>query len=88
MRAVVPLLLAASVVSGCVTRVSTSGVGKLSPEAFTDASTGVVVFSAGAAEARRNNQTMLSVWDRANRRLVPDVRIFMESREEPSDLPE
>jgi hypothetical protein len=82
------MLLAASVVSGCVPRVSTSGVGKLAPEAFTDAGTGVVVFSAAAAEARRNNQTMLLVFERASGRLVPDVRIFIDSREEPSDFPE
>jgi len=82
------MLLATSVVSGCVARVGTSSVGKLSPDAFTDANTGVVLLSVGAREARANNQTMLLVFDRANRRLVPDLDIWMDSREEPSDFPE
>jgi hypothetical protein len=82
------MVLATSVVSGCVARTTTSGVGTLSPTAFTDASTGVVVFSVGTAEPRRNNQTMLFVSDRVNHQLVPNLRIFLDSREDPSDFPE
>jgi len=82
------MLLATSVVSGCVARVSTSAVGKLSPAAFNDATTGVAVFSVSAQEARANNQTMLAVFDRASGRIVPDLRIWIDSREEPSDFPE
>lgn len=88
MRMAVAMLLATLVVSGCVARVSTSTVDKLSPAAFTDASTGVVVLSVGASETRADNQTMLLVFDRASNRLVPDLSIWIDSREEPSDFPE
>lgn len=80
--------LSLAVVSGCVARVSTNTVGKLPPEAFADSSTGVVVFSAGAPEARPQYYTMLLVFDHATRQMVPHLRIYMDSREEASDVPE
>jgi hypothetical protein len=42
-----------------------------------------------AQERRANNQTMLMVFDPASRRLVePDVHIWVDSKEEPSDFSE
>ena len=90
MRIVVTTFLAVSVVlSACAPRVGTSAVGKLSPAAFTDANTGVVVFSVSAQERRSDNQTMLMVFDQASHRPIePDVRIWVDSKEEPSDFSE
>jgi hypothetical protein len=82
-------LLAVSVLlAGCAPRVGSSGVGKLSPTAFTDASTGVVVFSVSASEARADNQTMLMVFDQASSRPVEGARIWIDSKEDPSDFPD
>ena len=90
MRTIVATLLAASVVlSGCSARGSRSGVGKLSPAAFSEADMGVVVLSVGTAGSRVAYMTALTVSDQATRRRVkPNVEIWVDSFAENSDFPE
>jgi hypothetical protein len=87
-RTVVTTLLAASVLVGCSARGSRTGVGKLSPAAFSETGTGVVVLSVGAANSRVAYQTGVTVFDQATRRPVkPNIGIWVDSFAENSDFP-
>ncbi len=59
---IAPLLAALLVLPGCATRTAGTSVVRLSPGAFDDASTGVVVFSAGAPQGRAGFVTYLLVY--------------------------